>query len=100
MRPELARLANLEQQLLGTQPPVPEAEWQRMLLLDTGLAADAHAQQQLYAGLKLAGRRQLRHELEAIHSGLYGPVAAGWLRRTTARLQQALSRWPRLRPKP
>ncbi|AYA36041.1 hypothetical protein D3Y59_02585 [Hymenobacter oligotrophus] len=99
MRPELARLARIEQQLLGAPAATSPAEWQQLLILDADLAADAQAQAQLYAGIALAGRRQLRHELDAIHAQLYGPVAAGWLRHTAARLRQLLPRWPRLRPR-
>ena len=79
MRPELERLRLLEQQLLGGPAALPAAEWHLRQLLDGDLAADAEAQQQLYHGLRLAGRRQLRRELRLLHARLYAPRATGWL---------------------
>ncbi len=80
MRPELERLRLIEQQLLPGPATLPAADWQLHLLLDGELAADAETQQQLYQGLRLAGRRQLRQELRQIHARLYGGRWA-WLRR-------------------
>jgi hypothetical protein len=71
MRPELERLFLIEQQLLQSPAALPAAEWRLHLLLDSDLEADAAAQQQLYAGLRAAGRRQLRRELAGIHAALY-----------------------------
>lgn len=85
MRPELARLQRIEQHLLG--PATPDAAWPLQLLTDPDLAADAGAQQQLYAGLHQAGRQQLRQELRLIHRQLYGPGAAGWLRHAATNLR-------------
>ena len=80
MRPELERLHFIEQQLLNGPAALPAADWHLRQLLDGELAADAAAQQQLYRGLRRAGRQQLRHELRQIHARLYdGPWA--WLRR-------------------
>ena len=87
MRPELERLRLIEQQLLHG-PALPAEDWQLCLLLDGELAADTAAQQQLYQGLRLAGRRQLRRELVDIHTRLYGPPANPW-----ARLWQRLKPW-------
>ena len=79
MRPELERLHLIEQQLLGTPAALPADEWHLRQLLDGELALDAAAQQQLYQGLRLAGRRQLRHELQLIHERLHAPRATSWL---------------------
>ncbi|WP_310393042.1 hypothetical protein [Hymenobacter sp.] len=93
MRPELERLLLIEQQLLGTPAALPVADWQLRLLLDGELHADAVAQQRLYAGLRAAGRQQLRRELMAIHVRLYGAGArrgASWPQRMGAWLR---ARW-------
>lgn len=94
MRPELARLQRIEQHLLGA-PTAHEAAWQLEVLLDPELGADAAAQQQLYAGLRLAGRQQLHQELLQIHRQLYGPTPAGWLRAAATGLRTLLRRRPR-----
>jgi hypothetical protein len=92
MRPELEQLQRLEQHLLGHPTPTEMAQWQAQLQLDPALAADVALQQHLYHGLFLAGRQQLKNELEEIHAQLYRPRRA-WLRTAVARLQQTL-RWP------
>ncbi|MCC3160656.1 hypothetical protein LJ737_25685 [Hymenobacter sp. 15J16-1T3B] len=92
MRPELARLQRIEQHLLGPVPAAEAPAWQLAQLLDPELAADAQAQQQLYRGLQLAGRQQLRRELQAIHHQLYGPASAGWLRGAVGGLRALLRR--------
>lgn len=79
MRPELDRLRLIEQQLLQGPAALPAEEWHLRQLLDGELAADAEAQQQLYHGLRLAGRRQLRRELRQIHAQLHAPRLPGWL---------------------
>ena len=79
MRPELERLHLIEQQLLQTPAALPAAEWQLRQLFDGELAADATLQQQLYHGLHLAGRQQLRRELQAIHAQLYDVPGPRWL---------------------
>ena len=79
MRPELERLQLIEQQLRGGPAALPAAEWHLRQLLDGDLAADAEAQRQLYHGLRLAGRQQLRRELKCIQAHLYAPRATGWL---------------------
>jgi hypothetical protein len=88
MCPELERLHLIEQQLLNSRAALPAADWNRRLLIDSELAVDVAGQQQLYQGLRLAGRRQLRQELAAIHARLYGPPASPW-----ARLWQQLKPW-------
>lgn len=80
MRPELERLHLIEQQLLNTPAALPAEDWHLRQLLDGELAADAAVQQQLYHGLRLAGRQQLRQELRQIHARLYSDWFS-WLRR-------------------
>lgn len=89
MRPELERLRRMEEQLLCGPAALPAAEWQLQLLLDPELQADAEAQQRLYAGLRAAGRQQLRGELAAIHTRLYGPPPSAWPQRAAAWLRSA-----------
>lgn len=78
MRPELERLRLIEQQLLNGPAALPAEAWHLRQLLDSELATDAEAQRQLYHGLRLAGRRQLRHELRLLHERLYAPRAINW----------------------
>ncbi|TGD81858.1 hypothetical protein [Hymenobacter wooponensis] len=92
MRPELEHLQRLEHHLLGHPTPTETIQWQVQLQQDPVLAADAELQQHLYHGILLAGRQQLRQELEEIHTQLYRPRRT-WLRHAVARLHQAL-RWP------
>jgi hypothetical protein len=80
MRPELERLRLIEQQLLNGPAALPAEDWNVRQLIDGELAADTDAQRQLYHGLRLAGRQQLRQELRQIHARLYGGGWA-WLRR-------------------
>ena len=80
MRPELERLHLIEQQLLNTPAALSAEDWRLRQLFDSELADDTEAQQQLYHGLRQAGRQQLRQELHQIHVRLYGGRWA-WLRR-------------------
>lgn len=80
MRPELERLALIEEQLRNGPAALPASDWRPRLLLDGELAVDVAVQQHLYHGLRTAGRRQLRRELAAIHARLYAPRPNGWLR--------------------
>jgi hypothetical protein len=79
MRPELERLHLIEQQLLQTPAALPTAEWQLRQLFDGELATDADLQQQLYHGLRQAGRQQLKRELCTIHAQLYDSPGRCWL---------------------
>ena len=79
MRPELERLHLIEQQLLNGPAALPAEDWQLRQLFDGELAADRQAQQQLYHGLRHAGRQQLRQELRLIHARLHEGWR-GWLR--------------------
>ncbi|MDB5269175.1 MAG: hypothetical protein JWP58_2215 [Hymenobacter sp.] len=80
MRPELERLRLIEQQLLNGPAALPAEDWNLRQLFDGELAADTATQQQLYHGLRLAGRQQLRQELRQIHAQLHGGGWA-WFRR-------------------
>ena len=92
MRPELERLQFIERQLLSAAPPLDAAAWDVQLLLDAELSADAQTQRLLYQGIYLAGQRQLRRELTAIHQRLYAPQRTGWLHTATAGLRSFLTR--------
>lgn len=81
MRPELERLHLIEQQLLQTPAALPADEWRLRQLFDGELTLDTAAQQQLYHGLRRAGRRQLRQELRLIHAHLYAARPDGWFAR-------------------
>ena len=81
MRPELERLYLIEQQLLRTPAALPADEWHLRQLFDSELALDTAAQQQLYHNVRLAGRRQLRRELQLIHARWYAPHPRGWFAR-------------------
>ena len=96
MRPELERLQRIERHVLGEASPAEAATWATECLLDPDLQADAEVQRQLYQGLYLAGQRQLRHELDAIHARLYAPRRGQWLQAATAGLRTMLRRWSRL----
>lgn len=90
MRPELERLRRIEQHLLSGPAAQPAAEWQLQLLFDPDLQTDTEVQQRLYAGLRVAGQRQLRRELAAIHARLYGPLLGAWPQRVAAWLRGAI----------
>ena len=94
MRPELERLRLIEQQLFRTPAALPADEWYLRQLFDGELAHDTAAQQQLYRGLRLAGRQQLRHELGLIHARLYAPRGQDWW----ARLRRWWAPCPLIKP--
>lgn len=84
MRPVLEHLRLLERHLRG-QPTLAEtAAWQLRLHQEPKLAAETAELRQLYAGLREAGRQQLRQELAAIHARLYPPRRRSWLRAAVA----------------
>ncbi|WP_139925265.1 hypothetical protein [Hymenobacter sp. DG01] len=92
MRPALDYLRQLERYLLG-QPTAAEAEaWRVRQLVDAELAADVATQQLLYQGLQLAGRQQLRQELELIHARLERPARRHtWWQSATGPLRSLLA---------
>ena len=79
MRPELERLQLIEAYLHRRLPPASATDLEVELLLDPDLRAEVAAQRQLYRGLRAAGRRQLRGELEGIYQKLYRPRWRNWL---------------------
>lgn len=89
MRPDLEHLQRLEHHLLGHATPAETVLWQAQLHLDPALAADAALQHHIYQGLYLAGRQQLKQELDEIHAQLYRPRRT-WLRNAVARMHQVL----------
>lgn len=94
MRPELERLRRIEQHLLD---PAATADLRGG---DPALPADADAQRRAYQALYLAGQRQLRQELAAIHQRLYGPGTGRWVWTTAvAGLRLVFVRWARSRAK-
>ncbi|PJJ52993.1 hypothetical protein [Hymenobacter chitinivorans] len=93
MRPALDQLRLIEHHLLGCPTPAEAAQWQVRLLTDPELATDAMAQRQLYQTLHEAGRRQLRQELELIHSRFERQTRRrGWLHSATENLRRLLGK--------
>ncbi len=92
MRPELDRLHLIEQYLLGPAAPADALVWEARLLLDPALRADTDAQRRMYAGLRAAGRRQLRQELTDIHQRLFGGQRRGHPASLGTRLRALLGR--------
>lgn len=89
MRPELEHLRRIEQHLLGPPAPAGPAP-------DPALAADTETQRRAYGALHLAGQRQLRRELAAIHQTLFGPRAGRWAWTAAATgLRLVFARWGR-----
>ncbi len=87
MRPELEHLRRIEQHLLGAPDPASPPP---------ALTADTEAQRRAYGALYLAGQRQLRRELAAIHQALYGPRAGRWAwTAAAAGLRLVFARWGR-----
>ncbi|MDF7812004.1 hypothetical protein [Hymenobacter sp. YC55] len=95
MRPELKRLQQIEQHLLGVPQPGQAEEWALQQLLDADLETDTEAQRRVYQGLYVAGQRQLRRELEAIHERLYGPRPGRWRQLAAASLRVVCTGWSR-----
>ncbi|UOQ78936.1 hypothetical protein MUN84_10660 [Hymenobacter sp. 5516J-16] len=93
MRPALKRLQLIERHLLGHHCAAEAAEWQVQLLTDPELATDTEAQRLLYQGLQLAGRQQLRRELNLIHAQLAGTARRHrWLQAAVHGLRRVLPR--------
>ncbi|MBX0291666.1 hypothetical protein K3G63_14540 [Hymenobacter sp. HSC-4F20] len=93
MRPTLEYLRQLERHLLGQHTAAEAEAWRVRQLLDSELAADADTQQLLYQGLQVAGRQQLRRELELIHARLERPSRRQtWWQAATSPLRSLLVR--------
>ncbi|AMJ67333.1 hypothetical protein [Hymenobacter sp. PAMC 26628] len=89
MRAELEHLRCIEQHLLGGPGPARPAP-------GPALEADAEAQRQAYGALYMAGQRQLRRELAAIHQTLYSPRVGRWAwTAAAAGLRLVFARWGR-----
>lgn len=95
MRPELERLHLIEQHLLGPATPADAVVWEARLLLDPALRAEAEAQRGLYAGIRAAGRQQLRQELDAMHERLFANRRRGPATGFGTRLRALLGRFRR-----
>ena len=72
MRPELEEMQLLENYLQGSLPRKKYRQISIRLLWDRIWQRNLADQQTAYQALKLAGREQLRQELNAIHSRLFG----------------------------
>lgn len=72
MRPELEEMQLLENYVQGTLPEEQHIQVSVRLLWDRLWQRNLAAQQTAYQALRQAGRQQLRRELNAIHSRLFG----------------------------
>ncbi len=72
MRPELEEMQTLENYLQGSLPRKKHREISIRLLWDRIWQRNLADQKTAYRALKLAGREQLRQELNAIHNRLFG----------------------------
>jgi hypothetical protein len=72
MRPELEEMQLLENYVQGNLPEEQHIQVSVRLLWDRLWQRNLTAQQTAYHALRQAGRQQLRRELNAIHSRLFG----------------------------
>ncbi len=72
MRPELEEMQLLEGYVQGTLVEEQHINVSIRLLWDRLWQRNLAAQQTAYQALRLAGRQQLRRELNAIHTRLFG----------------------------
>jgi len=72
MRPELEEMQLLEGYVQKTLAEEQRIDVSIRLLWDQVWQRNLAAQQTAYRALRLAGRQQLRHELNAIHARLFG----------------------------
>jgi hypothetical protein len=72
MRPDLEEIQLLESYLQGTLREEQRIDVSVRLLWNPDWQQKLAAQKLAYRALRLAGRRQLRHELDAIYSRLFG----------------------------
>ncbi len=72
MRPELEEVKSLENYLNIHLNEEEQMDVEIRLLWDQEYQKRLAAQQVAYKALQLAGRQQLRHELRAIHTRLFG----------------------------
>lgn len=71
MSPSLRNIALLEAYLQKQLPPETAEQVRIRLLKDTKLADQLEQQQQTYRLIRQSGRRQLKRELEHLHSDLF-----------------------------
>ena len=72
MRPELEEVQRLDAYLRGTLNEEQQIDVAVRLLWDCDWQQKLAAQKRAYELLRLAGRQQLRRELEAMHVRLFG----------------------------
>lgn len=72
MRPELEEVKLLEEYMQKRLPDDQQQDISIRLLWDKIWQHKLIAQETAYNALRLAGRQQLRNELESIHSRLFG----------------------------
>ncbi|MFD1143164.1 hypothetical protein ACFQ4C_18700 [Larkinella insperata] len=72
MRPELEEVQLLEAYLQGSLSEEQQLEVSVRLLWDQDWQQKLAAQKRAYQALRLAGRQQLRHELDFIYVRLFG----------------------------
>lgn len=72
MRPELTIIELLDHYLHHRLPETDRMEVDVQLLWDQHWQQQLRAQQVAYQALRLAGRQQLRRELGAMHTRLFG----------------------------
>ncbi|MFC5407764.1 hypothetical protein ACFPMF_00480 [Larkinella bovis] len=72
MRPELEEIQLLEAYLQGTLPEEQRTDVAVRLLWNQDWQQKVAAQQLAYQAVRLAGRQQLRQELESIYRRLFG----------------------------
>ena len=72
MRPELTLIQLLDNYLHKRLSKADRREAEVRLLWDQELQQQLEAQKVAHQALRLAGRKQLRHELETIHKRLFG----------------------------
>lgn len=71
MRPQLQEVQLLEDYLLNKLPPDKRIEVEVRLLWDKEWQCNLQKQKLAYNTIRQQGRKELRHELEAIHTRLY-----------------------------
>jgi hypothetical protein len=96
MRPELERMQRIEDYLHQRLTSDQTSEMEIRLLLDDSLREDTRMQQQLYTAIRSEGRRQLRRELEAMHSRWYKGTVLLKIARLITFLLGAWAWWQRV----
>jgi hypothetical protein len=71
MRTLLTEVQQIENHLLHRHKPVDALVFEARLILDEELKEKARLQSKAYAFVNFYGRKQLKHELEAVHQQLF-----------------------------